>query len=292
MYELVELNKSNLNEFKDLNASKDQFNKLNKDFFKIYYNQNCFQQFLQRKKVRLLKKNSVYMGYIWCENLRKYIYKIEALNIINDENLLDGYKTLIKYIGVYSKIYYECEKNEYNFGILEELGFCKTNGIIQMTLTLDNYIEFMIEKGITFKKVIQGIDESLRCTLQNKIFKREDRIPLDIDDIYYDETQSYYYDDGAIFMKKNDDYIGYGQIIIKEDAPYIVNFGLLNKWRNKGYGKIFLSYLLKILYNNDFKIVKIKVESNNFGAINLYKSMGFTEERELYTWILTKQPKN
>lgn len=288
MYELVELNKNNINEFKELNRLKNHFNKLNKDFFETYYNQNYFKQFLQKKNVKLLKKDSIYIGYIWCENLRKYIYKIQALNIVNNENLLEGYKILIKSIGVYSKIYYECEKNKYNFGVLEELGFYKTNGIIQMTLTLDEYTEFMIDKGITFKKVIKGIDESLRCTLQNKIFKREDRIPLDIDDIYYDETQSYYYDDGAIFMKKHDDYIGYGQIIIKEDIPYIVNFGLLNKWRNKGYGKIFLSYLLKILYNNGFKIVKIKVEPNNLGAINLYKGFGFTEEQELYTWSLPK----
>lgn len=288
MYELVELNKNNINEFRELNALKDEFNKLNKDFFKIYHKQNYFHQFLQKKNVRLLKKDSIYIGYIWCENLRKYIYKIQALNIINDENLLEGYTTLIKYINGYSKIYYECEKNKYNFDTLEELGFNKINGIIQMTLTLDNYIEFIVEKGITFKKMIKGIDESLRCTLQNRIFKREDRIPLDIDDIYYDEIQSYYYDDGAIFMKKYDDYIGYGQIIMKQSVPYIVNFGLLNKWRNKGYGKIFLSYLLKILYNNGFKIVKIKVEPNNFAAINLYKGFGFTEERELYTWILRK----
>lgn len=288
MYELIELNKNNINDFRRLNALKDDFNKLNKDFFRIYYKQNYFQQFFQKKKVRLLKKDSRYTGYIWYENLRKYIYKIEALNIINNENLLEGYKILIKSINGYSKIYYECEKNKYNFEILEEIGFYKTTGIIQMTLVLDNYIEFMAEKGITFKKMIKGIDEPIRCTLQNRIFKREDRIPLDIDDIYYDEVQSYYYDDGAIFMKKDDDYIGYGQIIITDGIPYIVNFGLLNKWRNKGYGKTFLSYLLKILCNNSFKIVKIKVEPNNFSAIKLYKNFGFTEERELYTWILKK----
>ncbi|MCY6356667.1 GNAT family N-acetyltransferase [Clostridium sp. ZS2-4] len=286
MYELVELNKNNINQFKGLNALKDEFNKSNKDFFEIYYKQNCFQQFLQKKKVRLLKKNSTYMGYIWCENFRKYIYRIQALNIIDNKHLLEGYKTLIKSINNYSKIYYECEKNKYNFQLLEELGFYKINGIIEMTLVLDKCIEFTVEKGISFKQLIKGIDEPLRCTLQNRIFKHKDRIPLDIDDIYYDEIQSYYYDDGAIFMKKDNDYIGYGQIIIKAGDPYIVNFGLLNNWRNKGYGKIFMCYLLKILYDKDFKIVKIKVEPNNFNAIKLYKDFGFTEERELYTWVL------
>ncbi|MCY6372547.1 GNAT family N-acetyltransferase [Clostridium ganghwense] len=288
MYELVTLTKNNINDFNKLNGLKSNFNKLNRDFFKVYHNQNGFQQFLQKRKVKLLKKNSDYIGYIWSENIRDTIYKIEAINVINDIQSLEIYRLLINSIKLYSKIYYECEKNEYNFTLLKDLGFNKTSGMIEMTLNLDNFILPPSHQNITFQKLIKGKDEKLRCSIQNRIFEREDRIPLDIDDIYYDELQSYYYDDGAIFIKNGNTYIGYGQIIIKESVPYIVNFGLVKEWQNKGYGKLLLSHLLNILHNNSYKIVKIKVDPNNYTAIKLYKYFGFTKEKEIYTWILCK----
>ncbi|MCY6484061.1 GNAT family N-acetyltransferase [Clostridium aestuarii] len=286
MYEVTSLTKNNMGEFKKLNALKDEFNRVNKDYFKIYNRLNSFQKFLLRKKVRLLKYNYEYIGYIWIGNTSKSNCEISAMNIIGHINEIEGFKNLLSILKPYSVLIYECEKKDCNFKVLEELGFKKHKGIIEMTNILNKVINIEIPIDISFEKLIRGKDEKLRCIIQNKIFEKNDRVPLNIDDIYYDEMQSYYYDDGAIFIKKGNCYIGYGQIIVKEGICYIVNFGILKEYHNNGYGKIFLTYLLNFIYNKRKNIVKIKVDSDNYNAVKLYKSLGFNEDKEVYKWSL------
>ncbi len=127
-------------------------------------------------------------------------------------------------------------------------------------------------------------DEKARCLLQNEIFKNDDRIPINIEDIYYDEAQEYYFDKGAIFIKFDNIPIGYGQIIIEDKVASIVNFGIIEKYRKKGYGKVFLRYLLNIAVDNEFSRVSLKVDSNNVVALNLYIALGFNIKKEFYTW--------
>ena len=68
----------------------------------------------------------------------------------------------------------------------------------------------------------------------------------------------------------------------------IVNFGIIEKYRKEGYGKVLLSYLLNIARDNDFSKISLKVDSNNVDAFKLYRSLGFNIKRELYTWQKTK----
>ncbi|WP_406541200.1 hypothetical protein [Clostridium ljungdahlii] len=56
---------------------------------------------------------------------------------------------------------------------------------------------------------------------------------MTLEDIYFDEAQDYYFEKGAIFLKQNDEYIGYGQIVMENDIPVIVNFGILKEFRGK-----------------------------------------------------------
>ena len=92
--------------------------------------------------------------------------------------------------------------------------------------------------NITFSIVQKDKDEKARCILQNEIFNNDDRIPINIEDIYYDEAQEYYFDKGAIFIELDNKPIGYGQIIVEDKVAIIVNFGIIEKYRKEGYGKV------------------------------------------------------
>lgn len=288
MYTCVGLIKKNINCFQKLNDRRDYFNPLNKDFFKDYFNCNFAKQILLRRRVKLIKDHMDYIGYVWSDISDKKICNINAMNIIkNCSNDYLPYKYLINSIKKNLPVTYICEKKNNNFDILDSLGFIKKDGtlIFKTDINEDVYIE--PEKEMSFHAFKKGIDEQLRCDIQNRIFKDESRMPLTLEDIYYDELQNYYFEKGAIFLKKGNKFIGYGQIIIENNCtPVIVNFGIVKEYRGRGYSKYLLKYLLKISYLNKFNCIKIRVKSSNNTAINLYMSMDFKIQQEIYNWEL------
>lgn len=290
MYECVGLNKCNISRFIDLNRFRCDFNSLNEDFFKVYNNSNFAQRILLKRRVKLLTKDSRYIGYIWAEMNNKKNCSLKALNVLRCENpkTVDyiPYKVLISNLRKNSIVTYYCEKNDYNFQVLKNIGFIQGQGTIILALDLKNTMSLALQPNLQFEILKLGVDEEKRCYIQNEIFKSNDRVPLTIDDIYFDEAQSYYFDKGAVFLKKDNEYIGYGQIIIEKNTPLIVNFGILTKYRGRGYSKTLLSYLLKVAKCNGFDIVKIKVKNTNDIALKLYKKFGFQVISERYNWEL------
>lgn len=287
MYQIVILNKKNLNEFRKLNENKNNFNLLNKDFFKIYDKCNFAHKVLLRRKVKLLKQDLKYIGYIWydvdCSYRNTYI--IDALNIDNfGTEPITSYKYVIDTLKKNSTFYYVCQNNDYNYKILKSIGFEKKEGTLILNLNLNQNIPLIIKDDINFEILKIGRDEKKRCYIQNKIFKNNTRVPLNLNDICFDEMQSYYLKNGAIFIKKGDTYIGYGQIILEDNDPTIVNFGILKEFRGNDYSKCLLTYLLKIVMCNGFNKVKIKVKTFNYIALNLYTQMGFKVENARYKW--------
>jgi GNAT superfamily N-acetyltransferase len=209
--------------------------------------------------------------------------------IAEDSDVFKYYRLLLNSIRANSIISYTCEKNDINYDILMRLGFNKVKALFEMKIVLDSIFQIESLSHVKFHKVIRGRDEKLRCIIQNNIFNSDNRIPLKVEDIYYDEMQDYYCEDGAILMKVNNIYIGYGQIIMKDNYPYVVNFGVIEDYRNKGYGKMLLKYILNILYKKGKKLVKINVDSENKLAIKLYESVGFINDKERSQWILNNK---
>lgn len=287
MYELDVLTKENLNEFNKLNEYRTNFNKLNKDFWQSYDTLNNIQFLLLKKKIKLLKRDSNYIGYIWIGGKVNNAYEINSIYIIENNNILNDYSYLINNLNLSHPIMYTCEKNHYNFNVLSKIGFTKINGILEMSQHLNSIKKIHVPSDICFKKFISGKDEALRCFLQNTIFNSKNRLPLTIKDIYYDEIQDYYCKDYCVFLKKGNIHIGYGQIIQKNKIPFIVNLGILPKYQNQGYGTIFIKYLLNILYNKKKYFVKINVDPKNIKALELYKLLGFKKEFERSTWHLS-----
>ncbi|KGM95544.1 acetyltransferase [Clostridium novyi A str. 4552] len=288
MYTLDVLNKENLNEFSKLNEFRINFNKLNKDFWQSYYTLNNVQLLLLRKKIKLLKKDFKYIGYIWIGGKVNNIHRINSMYIVENDNIVSDYSYLINNLDLSYPIIYTCEKNHYNFDILNKIGFTKNHGIMEMSQSLNTLKEMYIPTNIRFKKFIRGKDEDIRCFLQNTVFESKNRLPLTIKDIYYDEMQNYYCEDSSIFLKKGNAYIGYGQIIQKNEIPFIVNLGILPQYQNQGYGTLLLKYLLNMLYKKKKFFVKINVDPKNLRALELYKLLGFKEDFEKSKWYLSK----
>lgn len=288
MYRVYNLNKYDIKLFLKLNNSRKKFNKLNKDFISVYSDSNSIHQLILRKKIKVLKKNHELKGYIWAENSSKNIVKINSMSVLGNENTIEGYKYLLDSIKSPSLISYDCIKNPYNYYVLESLGFNRIKGYMEMEVIINEPIGINLLEKISFKQLIKGKDENLRLHLQNEIFKSEDRIPLDIGDIYYDEMQDYYLEDSSIFIKLNDIFMGYGQVIFKEGIHQIINFGILNNFQNKGLGSAFMKHLLNLIYLKGYNRARIKVDLFNYPAIAMYKKLGFKEIEEYSNWYLKK----
>lgn len=138
---------------------------------------------------------------------------------------------------------------------------------------------------VIFKHFQEGKDEELRCRIQNCVFYDKNRVPLSISDISDEEYEDYYINNFGVFICKNDGQaMGYGQVIYSNGAYTIVNLGILEAYRHKGYGELLLKYLIELCYNNSIKYVYIKVESENITALSLYKKIGFKEDNPVVSW--------
>ncbi|AAK79804.1 GNAT family N-acetyltransferase [Clostridium acetobutylicum] len=281
MFTCEKLNDKNLSLFIQFNKKRKGFNVLNKDFFDVYNKTSMIRKFFIRKNVNILKFDREYVGYTWLEKKNRDTVEIKSMYIEKKYGFKkDICRTLTKFFNTEYKFLYKCEKNEYNYFVMKNLGFNVVKGNMELERKLDKLDLVNKPEGITIEKFQKSRDENIRCYIQNKVFDAEGRIPLSIDDIYYDEAQEYYVDDGAFFISKDEIKIGYGQFIFEHNNITIVNFGIVEQYRGNGYGRYFLSYILNILKNRGCKVVYIKVDMNNVPAINLYTSMGFVKEIE------------
>lgn len=290
MYECVNFNKKNIKELKELNSLRDQFNFENENLIDYYLSCNFAQQIFLRRRVKLLKHEEKYIGFIWFDTAWNEII-IKSMFSIEKE--AEPYKVLINNIKAKGSMKYNCLNNDYNFKILEEIGFVKNEGIIEMHLDgfqfdYKEHEEFIINNDLNFRLFRKGIDEELRCMVQNEVFQENGRIPVGINDIYFEESQRFYFEKGSIFIFKGDKCAGYAQIIIEKGMPYIVNVGILKEYQGLKYGKVLMEHMLQILNECDYKLVGIRVKTSNYKALNLYKGLGFIENNHLYNLELKR----
>lgn len=282
MYVCELLTRNSLISIKELNTNRHEFNVHNEDFFQIYYTKGLLGKMLLRKNIYILKKNDEYIGYLWRSEEGGDHYHINSLTIIKSECSEENLLRLISFFKYKNKAYYICKNNGYNIRLLESIGFKKKSGTFHMECLLNNEEVFIIPKHIEFKTFQRGRDEEIRCFIQNEVFKNETRKPLTVKDIIFDQCQDYYFPKGTVFIKAQDSYIGYGQIIIDNYIPLIVNVGILKEYRNKGYGEALIKHILNIAREFNFSKVRIKVDWNNDRALSLYKKCGFKVLEEDY----------
>lgn len=288
MLTIKTLKHKNMTMLKDFNARREGINSTNENFLNLYERCNFLERFLLRKQVRLLMAHNKLIGFIWCIYPDKNTCDIKSMEIAEYDDLLTAYYYLLNSIRGNRIVTCYCEGNNNSIEILKALGFCKTDGTIEMYFDVNETKDFELPDSISFHKLKRGEEEKIRCNMQNEIFENEDRIPLSVEDIIFDEEQNYYLDDGAIFIKENNIYVGYGQIISDNKTAIIVNFGIKKEFRGKGYGKCLIKYLVKLVKAFGYDKVFIKVDANNKAAIGLYEAMGFIVDKESYNWELKK----
>ncbi|ERI92948.1 acetyltransferase, GNAT family [Clostridiales bacterium oral taxon 876 str. F0540] len=289
MYSCINLSRKRLKNLSILNDKRKLFNELNEDFFQYYNTLGFTKQFLLYRYVKLLNKNDDMTGYIWFSKYDDRHYVINSMYIDeNDEDLIEGLVRLIDELKPRAFYAYHCERKGINFSVLEELGFYKRESTYIMSLNISTFNSISSSDGIYIEPFKKGLHEKIRCNIQNEVFKNDSRIPLSVEDIYYDETQEYYYNEGSIFLKKDKEYVGYGQIIMDGDVPTIVNVGVIQAYRGNGYGRMLMEALIRIMIDNGFKRAVLKVSANNSTALNLYKSLGFKIYNETCIWELKK----
>ena len=175
----------------------------------------------------------------------------------------------------YSKKDFVYISNEQD-NIISKLGCTEksSNKFMKMS-SLDN-IKF--EEGFldfTFEKLEKGKNENIRCELQNDAFFSNKRTPLRTRDVRYEMGRKCYIPELSYFIKQNNEYVGYGQILLLDKKYTISNFCVKPNFQGHGVGKILLKFLLFKAKIYGVKEIYIKVKSDNLTACKLYTNTGF-----------------
>lgn len=165
----------------------------------------------------------------------------------------------------------------------------------QEILSLINKDLFLESHGYLFKKYFTN--EIIKvCTTEDANMLNKLLTDLINDERKYDDNinenfivSSFYeniYTDKnkcLLAVKNNNNIIGYlyGYVcennVDKEKTAIIDALYVENLYRNKGLGKTLINNFKIWAYENNVKIIELKVCNNNTSAIKLYKSEGFTE---------------
>ena len=184
--------------------------------------------------------------------------------------------------------------NNFKFDIFTNSRICEIINRIKFTIQKKDIIMKMNttcfdkqvdENKVIFRHLKEGEDEELRCKIQNSVFYDENRVPLDTEDISYEEDEEYYINNFGVFIYNNNGQpMGYGQIILSNGLYTIVNLGILDTYRQQGYGELLVKYLVEFCYNNSINNIYIRVEKKNTKALSLYNKIGFREIKSIITW--------
>jgi ribosomal protein S18 acetylase RimI-like enzyme len=138
-----------------------------------------------------------------------------------------------------------------------------------------------MQDGILVRRMVINKEEPVRVKLQNNIFgNAQGRRELTLLEVYSEERKSSFLKEMCFILDVHGEPGGYGQILISDDEYYLVNFGVINEYRSKGYGLYFLSKIIENCSLSGINHLNLCVDNDNTPAINLYKKLGF---KELYS---------
>lgn len=272
MFKLIRVNKNNYNKIYEL-FIKDFSDKFSYSKPPKFKTPNRIIEFFKKEYNYIINFENKPVGFFTIKIIDKYTIKI------NEFFLENKYYSNFKFSSfpifknktiVFSMLSKECINELYINNSLIELN---SNYLFKKKLSSINYQ--INDKVLTFRNFRCGFDEELRCDLQNDIFYSKERIPLTVEEIKCEVNSDSFIDNLSFFMHYNNIPIGYVQVVLWQNNYLIVNFGVVDKYRSRGYGKKLLLFLLNEMSNMGIDEVFIKVGINNFKAKNLYLSCGF-----------------
>lgn len=252
-------------------------------FIKNYNNFKFFKKIKALYNLRIFILRGEIVGYIWYEPSGENIFTIKE--IFYDEIIyeFDLTETAAKFFKKRLFIY-ECNENFINSKIMTKFGFSLRYETYLMKLTIERQNNISLAENYYFSTLVKDEEESVRCSIQNEAFKDDTRIPLTLEDIYFDESQDYYIEKFCIFLRHNFEYIGYAQIIYTDNKYTIVNVGIKDSYKGNGFGRLLLMKLINLAYENNIKELYIKVKKENYIARKLYSSLNFKYIETIQTW--------
>lgn len=299
MIKYEKLSSANWNEFTRLHSLSISSHYYDRNFINYYNNQNFFTKAFLKKFVKLYKYNDKYIGYLWHEPQLDINIKVWSLyfeksytNKLSTKLLSNFDNSILQYEAVESK---DIEQQLHN------LGFKISKPTLMMDLATNTYktlynnknidlntiklryskitdvqnINDINDINITTKPYVEGLDEGLRCIIQNKIFESSDREMLTADDIINDTMQEYYINGMSEFLLIDNLAVGFGQIIFSRDIYILVNFGIVPEFRGLGLGKLLLDSLISLCAKNNIDTLHLRVDNTNSIAMQLYTKTGF-----------------
>lgn len=291
MIKLKKLKRNQISLLRKLNSKAKTFNTLNEDFFHIYDSLNFIEKLIFKRNLRFVLKDDILSGYIWYDSVEGGTFYLQGFYF--NEDFINSFKKAdFNLFLLENKIDTIICSSDGDVGLkefLDYLDFKPYDESIELIYDLDKYSYDNHNNNLKLEIFEENTHEEIRCNIQNSVFHNENRTPLTLKDIYMEEEQDYYIPGSGIFVKKDEEYVGYGQIIRNEDSGTIVNVGILQDYRGNGYGKFLINSLLEKSKELGFKKIKIKTHKDNIVALNLYKSMGFIEEREIVLWRYNKK---
>lgn len=285
MISIEKLCGKNIDNFKSLVDEANNYVTYRLDFFASHDDRSFLSKHILRRDVNLIIYNGKYIGYAWMKTSSNKVIYIQDMFIKKE------------YLGYISKGFpllfrgntfvYETLEDDYFKALANTLGMYKIKESYLMSLDTRYPLE-SIKYNLQYRFFMLNKDEELRCLLQNSIFKDNSRMPLTPTDVKFDERQEYYLRDLCIFLLCENKAIGYGQIVFNRGVYSIVNFGILEKYRGKGYGKEFIHKLITLAKEHNIEELNIRVDALNEVAKKLYTGVGFDEKGIFSTWICNK----
>ena len=283
MITIEKLSLFNIESFRKLYNEKYQSYICDKDFFNIYDEESFLIKYMLRKQVKLFRAENELVGYIWYDESKADCYSSNIYSIYIMDDFIDYFNNRSLDDLKINTLKFDIVENKKIIRLMNKLGF----GILNKTslMKLEDYKGFIeVEEDVEFKHFSKNCDEKLRCDIQNEIFYDINRNPLSSNDIFEEEEQEYYIDNFSVFLCVKGKYVGYGQIILSSGLYTIVNFGIIEEYRQQGYGQTLLTYLIELCKINNISDLYIRVEKNNYKAVSLYNKIGFREYISYDTW--------
>ena len=131
------------------------------------------------------------------------------------------------------------------------------------------------QKGLCLKPVISPIDEWSMLDIRHKVFKVEQNVTYEEDEIYEEEVTATSY-----LITINEKPIGTIRYRKDEEGYKIERFAILKEYRGSGYGKEVFKYFTDML-GAKFNPCKVYFHSQYY-IKDLYNKLGFIEEGESF----------
>ncbi|MGQ4833918.1 MAG: GNAT family N-acetyltransferase [Candidatus Asgardarchaeia archaeon] len=235
----------------------------------------------------------------------KAIPQNKYLTVVIEENVLDLYNVLnfledlekrlssdAKFFTVYLKVPFDFS---FHVEILKR-GYQTSFSLIGMYINLkENYNKIIAtaKYGIAEDgslSIIEIREDNLEKYID--VYQRIFEIPMSLKSIFdlikkYEQviTKKESSETKILALVKSNEIIGIARFSIFKEDLHLLNFGIIEEERRKGYGTYFLTKLLEKFTRYQYERVTLDVSSNNLTALHFYLRLGFVVGRDPIIYV-------